>query len=71
MPFLGGALTRTLHGFQDATDVLISDENGFAPVAAILVMAGRPRIWNAHFSSHGRTLILRRQRSQLKSDGLD
>jgi hypothetical protein len=33
-------------------------------------VADRTRIWNAHFSGHGRSLILRRQWSQPENDDL-
>ncbi len=38
-----------------------------APGAAIQGMANRAGIWNAYHSSHGRSVILRRKRSQSKN----
>jgi hypothetical protein len=42
-----------------------------APVGAIQGVANRAWIWNAYHSSHGRSVILRGQWSQLKNGGLD
>jgi hypothetical protein len=64
------ALAPALQGFQEVPPILFAGKSGLAQATAVPVMANRPRIWNARFSGHGRSLIPRRQRRQPKKDAL-